>query len=462
MVQDAIKQLETIQYVQSGAYKTRLRGLELMMEFAHGEQCKALQDEYISLVTQYGACTEQSRLLAQWLANIGQYDILQEAAPNLDSGIPQAQVTDTPCTEGETDMAKRQKIHVTLPTGEKVWLTGNTISEAFANGLERYGSPKEPAKNPTAPTVREFVENTYIPTFFKTLKPKTVENYEQYLKQNILPFLGDKRLDEVDVTTIQLFYNWMATAADHGRKKNINAKSIERVSGFTSRIFKVAQEMKVIPESPFKKTLLRINAEPAGHHKALPDAETDRIKMAIPHLDNEEERLYMALLAYTGIRLEELLGLRWEDIDLDKRYCTIKRAVTHPKNNHYHIDTPKTEDSKRTVPLTLPLVDILQPSVRSGGFILGGDKPWCYSKMKRVFDHAKNHLEITGYNNHDFRTTFGTQVCEEGATSKQCAALMGHSDTRMVERVYARNRHEGTMKQLDTLDQMNSKYTRES
>lgn len=176
---------------------------------------------------------------------------------NLENGIPQAQVSDTPCKEGETDMVKRKKLEITLPNGGKAHITGDTYNDAFWNGVERFGNQMEAPKKSSAPTVREFIENIYKPTYFPTLKPKTEENYEQYLKLNILPFLGDKQLDEVDVSTIQQFYNWMATAADHGRKKNINAKSIERVSGLTSRIFRVAQEMGKIKDTPFKKTLLK-------------------------------------------------------------------------------------------------------------------------------------------------------------------------------------------------------------
>jgi integrase len=462
LTQEENEIMSDIQYFQSPEYTNKLYSLETMMSFYKGQSGEEYRTEYINLVMKHGGRTPKSWELAQRLAKQNENDILQSVTPHLDNGIPQAQVTDTPCTEGETDMAKRYKFHVELQSGERIWLTGNTISEAFAHGLEKYSVLPPSQKKASVPTVREFVENTYKPTYFNTLKPTTQENYHQFLKLNIYPFLGDMRLDEVNVTTIQNFSNWMSTAAAHGRKKNLNKKSIQRVSGFLSRIFRVAQEMGIIQDNPVKKTLLRNNGEPAGHHKALPDAEIDRIKMAIPQLAVEEERLYMALLAYTGIRLEELLGLMWEDIDLVNRFCTIKRAVTHPKNNHYHIDTPKTENSKRTVPLTLPLVDILQPLAQSSGYILGGEKPWCYSKKTRVFDHAKAHLGLIGYSSADFRTTFGTQVCEDGATSKQCAALMGHSDTRMVERVYARNRHEGTMTQLVTLDQMNSKYNRDN
>lgn len=94
----------------------------------------------------------------------------------------------------------------------------------------------------------------------------------------------------------------MATAGERGRKKNLNAKSIERIAGLAGRIFKVAVEMKIIEESPFKHSLLRIHAEQAGHHKAIADAQIAHVRCAIPGLKNPDERLYMGLLAYTGMR----------------------------------------------------------------------------------------------------------------------------------------------------------------
>lgn len=86
---------------------------------------------------------------------------------------------------------------------------------------------------------------------------------------NIVPFLGDKRMDEVNVATIQQFYDWMASASQYGRQKNLNEKTIERVGGLTSRIFKVAKDMGLIEETPFKSTLLSIRAEKAGHRSAF-------------------------------------------------------------------------------------------------------------------------------------------------------------------------------------------------
>ncbi|MBR4069056.1 MAG: phage integrase SAM-like domain-containing protein [Clostridia bacterium] len=183
----------------------------------------------------------------------------------------------------------------------------------------------------TVPTVREFVEQVFRKTYVNPLAPKTVANYSQYLKNNILPFLGDMRLGEVSVSTIQDFDNWMAQAEDHGRKKNLNRRSIERIGGLTSRIFKVALEMKLIDDTPFKNTLLAIRAKNARHHKALSDEEMMHVKQEIPKMESERERLYMGLLAYTGMRLEEILGLCWENINLQGKFCREQRIVTYPK-----------------------------------------------------------------------------------------------------------------------------------
>lgn len=58
--------------------------------------------------------------------------------------------------------------------------------------------------------------------------------------------------------------------------------------------------------------------------------------------------------------------------------------------------------------------------------------------MTRRFRKGQKLLQVSGYGNHDFRTTYGTQLKESGMTCAQVADLMGHADTHMVETVYAR------------------------
>lgn len=368
-------------------------------------------------------------------------------------------------SKGAFDMSKK-RIRQRAKIGDQcVWVSGETQQELFddylrqaiAAGLVVPADAVGEARVHKTPTVRQFVEETYAPTFIARLAPKTVANYRLYLELNILPFLGDMPMDQVTVATIQQFYDWMATAGEHGRKKNLNACTIRRVSGLASRIFKVAMEMKIIPETPFKHSLLNIRAEDAGHHKAMTDEEIQRVRQAIPHLQDRNERLYMGLLAYTGMRPEEALGMCWENVALEQQYAKVVQAVTYPGNSRAYIGKPKTVHAARTVLLPKVLVEILRPEQQPRGFILGGDKPWCYSHKTQVSKRALAHLHLEGYSDADFRTTFGTQMKEYGKTSAEVADLMGHADTRMVERVYARTRHEGVMKHLYAVEKITEK-----
>ncbi len=382
---------------------------------------------------------------------------------NLDNGIPRTNEI-VSLTKGDTSTMARQKYHVELPSGDSVWVTGNTVSEAMANLLVKHGGLSKPAQK-AVPTLSEFVEQTYYPTYIAPLRETTIANYEGYLQLNILPFLGNMRMDEISVSTIQDFYNWMATAAEHGRKKNLNRKTIERISGLLSRIFRVATEMKIIADTPIKKTILRNNGEAAGHHKALSDAEIENVKRAIPSIPDERERLYAALLAYTGMRREEICGLRWEYIHLAENYGEVFNTVTYPQNKKACINEGrgKTASAIRDFYIPTALAEIMKPLERASGYVCQGrtpDQPMSYSTMSRTYRSAYTQLGIKGkYNNHDMRTTFGSQLAESGMSAKNVADLLGQADTRMVETVYARRRREGILKQRSKIEELNAAYT---
>ena len=314
-----------------------------------------------------------------------------------------------------------------------------------------------------APTLLEFVDTVYRPVFINGLADTTKANYEIFLALYILPFMGDKPMNEIKVDEIQRFYDWMATAGSHGHRKNLNRATIQRVGGLASRIFRVAVEKEIIRSNPFKTTLLSNRGEPATHHKPLSDSEVDRIKRAIPTIEDERQRLYMGLLAYTGMRREEIMGLCWECIDLEQGFGKVKRVVVYPKNSVPIVkETPKTEASERVFIIPQPLKELLEPCAKQSGFVIHGRKPEepaSMSTMKRNYVEAFRAMGIQGrYNNHDWRTTFGAQLKDAGLTSAQGADLMGHADTRMFETVYARARDEGILKHRETIEKLNQPY----
>ena len=313
-----------------------------------------------------------------------------------------------------------------------------------------------PQAHKPVPTLREYVDTVYRTSYIDGLAATTRRNYERYLQSYILKYMGHMPLDRITLATIQQFYDWLANA------KGINEKSITRIGALLSRMLTIAAEMQIIQGSPFKVKLLKNNGKPAGHHKALPDDEVDRVKREIPLLPTEQQRLYMGLLVYTGLRREEILGLGWKHIDFQNCCGSVERVVVYPDNNHPVIkDQPKTKSSERPFIIPQPLLEILRQADHEAEFIIHGENPnspMAMSSFTKMYTKAFHTLRIDQYNNHDWRTTLGTQLKEAGMTSAQVADILGHADTRMVETVYARRRHEGVMKHKDTLDLLNQDY----
>ena len=103
-------------------------------------------------------------------------------------------------------MAKH-RFHVNLPNGEKVWLTGNTISEAFCSGLEKYAAPSPPPKKKACPTLRAYGEKWFRLYHQPKVKRNTANNTRILPEMHIFPALGKMRLEDVTFDDVQALYN---------------------------------------------------------------------------------------------------------------------------------------------------------------------------------------------------------------------------------------------------------------
>ena len=370
---------------------------------------------------------------------------------NLDS--EHSENAEASCKKGETGMPSGYNEtynYLALdgtPSTIRIYAASKQEADAkFQNFLFQMFSAR-----PQTPTLREFIEKRYRPSFMRKLSPASVSNYNTYLNCYIIPVLGDKRMGEITVEDVQYLYDWMANASAHGARQDIVYGTINRVGGLLNRIFHIAIDLKIVDDSPVKKTLLSNEGEPSGHHEALPDDLAEHARKMIPRIENEQQRLYMGLLCYTGMRREEIAGLKWECVHLEERYGEVKRVVIYPDGKIPIIrEKTKTKYSTRDFIIPEALYAIMKPLEKQSGFVIHGkdpDAPAPFSTLRRTFRAGFEACGTgTRYTNHDWRATFGTQLKENGLTSAQIADLLGHADTRMVETTYARTRHEGVMK----------------
>jgi len=376
-------------------------------------------------------------LLQSSLANLHLDNIMQE---------PYA----SPC-EGDTDMASKFRATYTYtdPLGvpHTIRLNGQSKQDTDLQFQQFLGQPAQPVKKHVK-TLRQFILEDYRPAFTTNLCPTTLKSYTLFEEKYIFPNIGDKPLDAVTVKDIQTLMDWLAYGEKNGLQKNIVAGTIDRVKGHLATIFEIAKEMGLISDTPVKNKLLKNNGEDSTHHKAMLPAEYAEVRKKALSLNNPRHQLYACLLAYTGMRIEEILGLKWELINLDEGYCIVQEVVTYPDKSLPFVDPePKTESSARTVILPPPVVDVFRKHFKPSGFVLSaGRNPqeaMPYVTYQRMYRETFRELGIYGkYTNHDFRASYATWLKESGVEISSAADLMGHKDTRMMSRVYAPTRHE--------------------
>ena len=379
---------------------------------------------------------------------------------NLDNKM---QETDASPCEGDTDMASkfRATYNYTDAQGNtrSIRLNGQSKQDTDLQFQQFLGQPSVPIKK-HAKTLRQFIREDYRPAFTTNLSPTTIKSYTLFEENYIFPNIGDKPLDTITVKDIQTLMDWLAYGEKNGLQKNIVAGTIDRVKGHLATIFEIAKEMGLITDTPVKNKLLKNNGEDSSHHKAMLPAEYAEVRKKALTLSNPRHQLYACLLAYTGMRIEEILGLKWELVNLDEGYCMVQEVVTYPDKSLPFVDPdPKTESSARTVILPPPVVEVFRKHAKPCGFVLSaGRNPheaMPYVTYQRMYRETFKELGIHGtYTNHDFRASYATWLKESGVEIASAADLMGHKDTRMMSRVYAPTRHESIISHQNLINSL--------
>ena len=162
---------------------------------------------------------------------------------------------------------------------------------------------------------------------------------------------------------------------------------------------------------------------------------------------DETDRAYLALQALHPLRLEEVLGLTWADVDREHMQLHIRRAVTHPTRNMPEIKMPKTRASMRSVGLSRIALAFLGDGAAEE-FVIGGRRPLSYTQVRRMCERIRRD---TGFEDRitpiRFRTTVLTDIYDQTRDIKQAQAAAGHTTAAMTLKYYVKGRngvHEAT------------------
>jgi integrase len=257
-------------------------------------------------------------------------------------------------------------------------------------------------------------------------RPSTVQDYRRELKQRLIPEFGAHTpLTEITTDRIEEFREKMVEEGTFSpRTINKRLQQLHSVFRRAQRVWGLQVNPVANAErQPFKRS---------GDFRALTPSE---VALLASSADNHQDAALFEIAAFTGLRLGELRGLRWSDVDWMNRLVHVRRSYTR------HEIGPTKSGKVRSVPLVDQAAWALDRLSRREHFASEDDLVFVNavgdaieeSAMRRRFYRALKRAGLEHIRFHDLRHTFGT-IAVQAFQLTDVKAFMGHADiqTTMV------------------------------
>ena len=288
--------------------------------------------------------------------------------------------------------------------------------------------------------------NEFIRQKTQSIKAQTIRGYKTAYKCHIKDSLGSMRIQNIERKNILQFQSELA--------KQLKPTSANYVITSLSTILHYAVVDGIITKNPCDNvTKLRDDSEKARDtiHRALTVEETNQF---LNEASNDWMYELFVFLFTTGCRIGEAGALRWSDIDYANNCIHINRTVTGSIEGKRIEGTPKTQTSKRDIPLmkiTSDALDSQQEKLEARGFIQTesdhvfqtvNGKPIDCKGFDRIILRLLKHLskqgiEIEHFSVHATRDTFATRCIESGMNMNTLKTILGHASLAMTADLYA-------------------------
>jgi len=337
------------------------------------------------------------------------------------------------CTTQAEVTKKLREIRGSIENGTYIENPNLTLGEWLTQWLEVYAKPK--------------------------VRISTYASYETYVNRHIIPVLGKIKLKDLRKDTLQRFLNEKHTEGRIDKKGGLSAKTIKNLRNMIHSALQQACDNDLIHKNASEKL-------------SLPE----HIKKEIEVFGIEEQRrlqdasknfrlgIGIILSLYTGIRVGELLGLWWSDIDLQGEILHVRRILqrvtVHDDSNHKTkiiIGEPKTAKGRRIVPLPpflIPLLIKFKKQQQEESLLFGQDyitapfngdfvirneygkyiEPRTYQDF---FKRVQKEAGIPILTTHACRHTFATRALENNNFDiKTLSTILGHASVLITLDLY--------------------------
>lgn len=299
-----------------------------------------------------------------------------------------------------------------------------------------------------APNNNNILFKDFILQWFNDFKSNTLgistkNSYNSRINYHILPKLGNYKLTSISTLIVQNFYN------DLINEKKLSPASAKKIMDLLSNCFKYAKKNKLIYEVPTDIEKLKIDKPSIEYwHKEEVDYFLNEIKSSY---------LYTPILIdiLTGLRVGELCGLKWQDIDLENGYINVNSQIIFDRETKQLVYTSllKTETSERRISIPSLLINHLKSIsdsekplksdfvVKNRNGLISNPRNLSMDFTKRIAKYEKsieereacgndttNYMQLKRITFHGLRHTHATLLILNGENIKVVSDRLGHKD----------------------------------
>lgn len=287
-----------------------------------------------------------------------------------------------------------------------------------------------------------------------TIKYNTFSNYKSRFEYNISPCIGKMLLVNVKPLHCQNVLNQMAS---NGYKNS----SINLTRIIMNLLFDDAVENGIIQKNPVTKNVKCTQGKESQARSAITGEELPLFMNAIRKSGYYSQ---FALVMQTGLRVGELAGLKWPDVDFEKRCINVCRTLTY-RNREWRESTPKSKAGFREIPLTEDAfkilkdvkakrtkMDVVPMQYHDMVFLSANGIPILPTTYNNALRLISRRIGIKQVSMHILRHTFATRCIEAGMRPKTLQDILGHASIEMTMNIYVHVMKDTKLKEMSEIE----------
>lgn len=273
-----------------------------------------------------------------------------------------------------------------------------------------------------------------------TLRNTTYERMLQ-LKKRVNESIGHMRMDKITPRHIQGFVNALnKEGANERTGEPLAPKTIRHYLTLISDVFSYGVKMGVVPDNPCSKVSLPKNT---SKEKEIYSQEEMAQFLNLMADEPIKYKAFFYLIAYTGFRRGEMMGLEWQDVDFENNIISVRRTSNYTPKRGTYTDTTKTKRSQRTVKIAPQIMALLkelqeyqdEQALRIGDKWVESNRlftKWDGSAMdlntpyNYLLKFCKSH-DLPFYGIHQFRHFAASALISAGLDITTVSGALGHS-----------------------------------